>query len=144
MRMLAAAALIPLAPTLYLTFSRGALVGLAAGLIALIVLDRRRVQLVAGICAGSIGAVGALVAVHSHPGLTTYYRHLQIQAREGAQTAARMISLVPLAMGSAALLAGLEARFTVSRMARIAAGAGMVAAALHRGRHRREHSSEIR
>jgi len=128
-RMLAAAALIPLAPTLYLTFSRGALVGLAAGLIALIALDRRRVHLVAGICAGSIGAVGALVAVHAHPGLTTYYRHLQIQAKEGAQTAARMISLVPLAMGSAALLAGLEARVKVSRMARIAAGAGMVAAA---------------
>jgi O-Antigen ligase len=128
-RMLAAAALIPLAPTLYLTFSRGALVGLAAGLIALIALDRRRVHLVAGICAGSIGAAGALVAVHAHPGLTTYYRHLQIQAKEGAQTAARMISLVPLAMGSAALLAGLEARLTVSRMARLAAGAGMVAAA---------------
>jgi O-Antigen ligase len=128
-RMLAAVALIPLAPTLYLTFSRGALVGLAAGLIALIVLDRRRVQLVAGMCAGSIGAVGALLAVHSHPGLTTYYRHLHIQAKEGAQTAARMISLVPLAMGSAALLAGLEARFTVSRMARLAAGVGMVAAA---------------
>jgi O-Antigen ligase len=128
-RMLAAAALIPLAPTLYLTFSRGALVGLAAGLIALIVLDSRRVHLVAGICAGSIGAIGALLAVHSHPGLTTYYRHLQIQAREGAQTAARMVSLVPLAMGSAALLAGLESRFTVSRMARLAAGAGMVAAA---------------
>ena len=76
-----------------------------------------------------IGAIGALVAVHSHPGLTTYYRHLQIQAREGAQTAARMISLVPLAMGSAALLAGLEARFTVSRMARIVAGAGMATGA---------------
>jgi hypothetical protein len=128
-RMLAAVALIPLAPTLYLTFSRGALVGLTAGLIALVVLDRRRVHLVAGICAGSIGAIGALLAVHSHPGLTTYYRHLQIQVREGAQTAARMISLVPLAMGSAALLAGLESRFTVSRMARLATGVGMVAAA---------------
>jgi O-Antigen ligase len=128
-RMLAAAALIPLVPTLYLTFSRGALVGLAVGLIALVALDTRRVQLVAAAAAGSIGAVGALLAVHSHPGLTTYYRHPLTQAREGAETAARMVSLVPLAMGAAALLCGLEARFTVSRMARLAAGAGMVAAA---------------
>ena len=128
-RMLAAAALIPLVPTLYLTFSRGALVGLAAGLIALVALDKHRVQLVVAAAAGSIGAVGAFLAVHSHAGLTTYYRHLQIQATEGAQTAARMISLVPLAMGAAALVAGLEARFTVSRTARLAAGAAMVAAA---------------
>lgn len=128
-RMLAAAALVPLAPTLYLTFSRGALVGLAAGLVALVVLDTRRVQLIVAAVAGSIGAVGALLAVHSHPGLTTYYRHLEKQAVQGAQTAARMISLVPLGMGSAALLSGLEARFTVSRMAKTVAGAGMVLAA---------------
>jgi hypothetical protein len=128
-RMLAAAALIPLAPTLYLTFSRGALVGLAAGLLALVVLDRRRVQLVVAAGAGAIGAVGALLAVHAHAGLTTYYRHLDKQAVQGAQTAARMISLVPLAMGAAALLSGLEARFTVSRLARTVAGVGMVLAA---------------
>jgi hypothetical protein len=128
-RMLAAAALIPLAPTLYLTFSRGALVGLAAGLVALVALDTRRVQLIVGACAGMIGAIGALVAVHSHPGLTTYYRHLGKQAVQGAQTAARMISLVPLAMGSAALLYGLEARFTVSRLARTLAAVAMVLAA---------------
>jgi O-Antigen ligase len=128
-RMLAAAALIPLAPTLYLTFSRGALVGLAAGLIALVILDTRRVQLIVAAGAGAIGAVGALLAVHSHPGLTTYYRHLGTQAVQGAQTAARMVSLVPLGMGSAALVAGLEARFTVSRLARTAAGLGMLLAA---------------
>jgi hypothetical protein len=128
-RMLAAAALVPLAPTLYLTFSRGALVGLAAGLVALVALDTRRVQLIVAAGAGTIGAVGALLAVHSHPGLTTYYRHLEKQAAQGAQTAARMISLVPLAMGSAALLSGLEARFTVSRLAKTVAGTGMVLAA---------------
>jgi hypothetical protein len=128
-RMLAAAALIPLAPTLYLTFSRGALVGLAAGLLALVALDTRRLQFVAAAAAGSIGAAGALLAVHAHSGLTTYYRQLQVQATEGAKTAATMVSLVPLAMGASALLAGLEARFMVSRAARLVAGAAMVAAA---------------
>jgi hypothetical protein len=128
-RMLAAAALIPLAPTLYLTFSRGALVGLAAGLLALVALDTRRVQLIVAATAGAIGAAGAVLAVHSHPGLTTYYRHIAKQTVQGAQTAARMVSLIPLGMGSAALLSGLEARFTVSRAARTAAGAGMALAA---------------
>lgn len=128
-RMLAAAALIPLAPTLYLTFSRGALVGLAAGLMALVLLDTSRVQLIVAAVAGSIGAVGALLAVHSHPGLTTYYRHIGKQSVQGAQTAARMVSLVPLGMGSAALLSGIEARFTASKMARTVAGTGMVLAA---------------
>ncbi len=128
-RMLAAAALVPLAPTLYLTFSRGALVGLAAGLVALVALDRNRVQLVVGMFAGAIGAIGALLTVHGHPALTKYNRDLADQTRQGAQTAARLISLVPLAMGPPALLCGLEARFTVSRFARTVAGAGMVLAA---------------
>jgi hypothetical protein len=128
-RMLAAAALIPLSTTLYLTFSRGALAGLAAGLVALVALDRSRVQLIVAAGAGSIGAAGALLAVHGHGALTKYNRELGEQTTQGAQTAARMISLVPLAMGSAALLAGLEARFTVSRFARTLAGTGMVLAA---------------
>ena len=127
--MLAAAALIPLSTTLYLTFSRGALAGLAAGLVALVALDRSRVQLIVAAGAGSIGAAGALLAVHGHGALTKYNRELGEQTTQGAQTAARMISLVPLAMGSAALLAGLEARFTVSRFARTLAGTGMVLAA---------------
>jgi O-antigen ligase/polysaccharide polymerase Wzy-like membrane protein len=128
-RMFAAAALIPLAPTLYLTFSRGALVGLGAGLVALVALDTRRVQLIVATAAGGIGAAGAVLAVHSHPGLTTYYRHIGTQTAQGARTAARIVSLVPLGMGSAALLSGLEARFTVSRAAKTIAGAGMVLAA---------------
>ena len=128
-RMLAAAALIPLSTTLYLTFSRGALVGLAAGLVALVALDKSRVQLIVAAAAGSIGAAGALLAVHAHGALTKYNRELGEQTVQGAQTAARMISLVPLGMGAAALVSGLEARFTVSRFARTLAGAGMVLAA---------------
>lgn len=127
-RMLAAAALVVLAPTLYLTFSRGALVGLAAGLIALVVLDRDRVQLIAAAAAGSVGAAGALLTVHGHSALTKYHRDLGLQATQGAQTAARMISLVPLAMGSAALFAGLGERFPISRLGRRIAGAAMVVA----------------
>ena len=114
-RMLAAAALVPIAPTLYLTFSRGALVGLAVGLVALVALDRNRVQLIVGMFAGSIGAVGALLAVHGHPALTKYNRDLADQATQGAQTAARMISLIPLAMGAAR--AALGARGAVHRVA---------------------------
>jgi hypothetical protein len=128
-RMLAAAALVPLAAVVYLTFSRGALISLGIGLIVMVALDRRRLQLLAGMAAGSIGAIGAVVAVHAHPALTIFQRQLGPQRTEGAATAARLVALVPLAMGAAALFAGLEARISVPPRVRTLAGAVVVLAA---------------
>ena len=48
-RALAAASTVPLASTLYFTFSRGAWIALGSGLVAALVLDRRRLQLVTGV-----------------------------------------------------------------------------------------------
>ena len=127
-RMFAAAALVVLAPTLYLTFSRGALVALAAGVLALVALERRRVQMIVAAGAASVGGIGAVVTVHGHPALTTLYRHLNDQASQGAVVAATLISLVPLGMGAAALVFGLESRFTFSARAQKLAGACMIAA----------------
>jgi hypothetical protein len=138
-RMFAAAALVVLAPTLYLTFSRGALVALAAGLVVLVSLDRRRVQLIAFAGAASIGGIAAVVTIHGHAALTTLYRHLDEQAVQGAAAAATLISLVPLGMGGAALAAGLETRYTAPRGVRRAAGACLIAlvcVALGLGIHR--------
>ena len=61
-RPLAAAALVGLAPTLYFTFSRGAVVALALGLAALVVADTRRLQLYARRCRLSLAAAGRHVA----------------------------------------------------------------------------------
>jgi O-antigen ligase len=128
-RMLAAAALLPLAPVVYLTFSRGALISLAVGLVVMVALDRRRVQLIAAMTAGSIGAIGAVLAVHAHPALTAFQRQFGPQRAQGAATAARLMTLAPLAMGAAALFAGLEARIAVPRPVRTLAGACIVLAA---------------
>jgi hypothetical protein len=128
-RMLASAALLPLAPVVYLTFSRGALISLGVGLVVMVALDRRRVQLIAAVAAGSIGAVGAVLAVHAHPALTAFQRQFGAQRVQGAATAARLVTLVPLAMGAAALFAGLEARIAVPARVRTLAGACIALAA---------------
>lgn len=128
-RMLAAAALLPLAPVVYLTFSRGALISLAVGLVVMVALDRRRVQLIAAMAAGSVGAIGAVLAVHAHPALTAFQRQFGPQRAQGAATAARLVTLAPLAMGAAALFGGLEARIAVPRRVRMLAGACIVLAA---------------
>jgi len=85
-RALGAAALVVLLPTLYFTFSRGAWIAIAAGLVATVAIDRRRVQLVsAGAVALAapalvvllasrsaalthVGTVGALGAAATHDG----------------------------------------------------------------------------
>lgn len=125
-RMLAAAALLPLAPVVYLTFSRGALISLVVGLVVMVALDRRRLQLIAAMAAGSVGAVGAILAVHAHPALTIFQRQFGPQRTQGAQTAARLVALVPLTLGAAALFAGLEARISVPARVRTLAGACVV------------------
>jgi len=78
--------------------------------------------------AASVGGIAAVVTVHGHPALTTLYRHLNDQASQGAVAAATLISLVPLGMGAAALVFGLESRFTVSARAHKIAGACLIAA----------------
>lgn len=128
-RMLSAGALLALAPVVYLTFSRGALISLAVGLVVMVAIDRRRLQLVAAMAAGSIGAIGAVLAVHAHPALTIFQRQLGPQRAQGAATAARLVTLVPLALGAAALFAGLEARISVPPRVRTLAGAAVVLAA---------------
>jgi O-Antigen ligase len=128
-RMLAAAALLPLTPVVYLTFSRGALISLGVGLIVMVAIDTRRVQLVAAMAAGSVGAVGAVVAVHAHPALTAFQRQFGAQRAQGAATAARLVALVPLTVGAAALFAGLEDRIAVPARVRRLAGACLILAA---------------
>ena len=138
-RMLAAVALMPLVATIYLTFSRGAVISLGVALVVLVALDRRRVQLIVAIAAGSVGAIGTILAIHGHSALTAFHRQFGPQKLQGQEVAARLVALAPLAMGGAALFAGLEARIQVPRRVRMVAGAGIVliaclalAAGIHR------------
>ena len=128
-RMLAAAALIPLAPTLYLTFSRGALVGLAAGLVALVALDRNRVQLIVAAVAGSIGAAGALLAVHGHRGAHEVQPRARRAGRPGRADRGPDDLARPARDGRGGAARGARGPVHGVALARTLAGAGMVLAA---------------
>lgn len=65
-----AALLVLLLPTFYFTFGRAAWIGLAAGLVAAVLIDPRRLELIATLCVvGPIPAVAVWVA-SKEPGLT--------------------------------------------------------------------------
>ena len=98
-RALAAVALVVLLPTLYFTFSRGALLALAGGAVVQAVLDPRRVRLlVSGLAVGVPAALGVLEASRSQA-LTAGRRNAADGTGRGRSPHA---VLVVLALASAA------------------------------------------
>jgi hypothetical protein len=105
-RMAAAAALVPLASTLYFTFSRGALAALAAALVLLVALDPHRARLLGmSVVVVAPAALGVHLASGS-PALTAAGATLQTAQREGSRLA---VSFVLLAVIAAALAAAVHA-----------------------------------
>ncbi|MGZ8695165.1 MAG: O-antigen ligase family protein, partial [Gaiellaceae bacterium] len=103
-RALAAAALVGLAPTLYFTFSRGAVIALALGSVALVVLDTRRLQLtIALLFVLPLPVLATVVATH-YDALVTTGAPLADATRDGHRLA---LVLVPLALAAAFLGAAL-------------------------------------
>ncbi len=105
-RVLAAVALVGLAPTLYFTFSRGAVVALALGLAALVVVDNRRLQLT--VAAAAFLSLPALITWQSthYEALTTTAAPIEAASRDGHRLAA-LLALV--ALGAA----GIAVAFTL-------------------------------
>jgi hypothetical protein len=107
-------------PTLYFTFGRGAWIALAAGLLAMAIVDRRRLQLLTTLLVALLGpAVVVWLASRSRP-LTSNTPLLSDATRDGHRLT--MIMLV-VAAGSAAgvwLLARVEPRFRPARATRLA------------------------
>jgi len=129
LRVLAAVALVVLAPTLYFTFSRGAWLALMIGAAAMVALGPSRLRLVtAGLVLGAIPAVAVLLAWRS-PGLTQQTATLAAASAAGRRLA---LELALLALGQAAVAAGylaLTARVRLSREWSRAAGAALTLAA---------------
>jgi O-Antigen ligase len=71
LRVLTATAIVPLAPTLYFTFSRGAALSLALGLVATFVLSPRRLELLGGLLLLA-PLPAAAVAIASHASALTH------------------------------------------------------------------------
>lgn len=129
-RAAAASALPILLTTAYFTYSRGAALALAAGLIAVVAFDRRRLTLLTSGVIVALPAAAAVWLASRAPGLTSASAPRALVADEGRELA---ITLIVLAVGAAfiALLVGMiERRVRVPRPARRAYGALLSCAAV--------------
>lgn len=128
----AAASLLVLAPTLYFTFSRGAMLALAIGLLAAFALDPRRLQLAAGLIALALPpALGVALAARDGA-LTRRFSAQAAASHQGHRLAAELFVLALVEAGLALGFARSEQRLHVSRGTRRAfvAGLGVAAAAV--------------
>jgi O-antigen ligase/polysaccharide polymerase Wzy-like membrane protein len=119
-----AAAAVPLGMGCYLSFSRGALAALVAGLIALGVLAPTRAQVRAAAIAVAAGVVGALAA-----GLSPAVRALDGSAATRERQGAIVLAVALAAMAAAALATRLAASDRPLALPRLAPWAAVVAIA---------------
>jgi len=124
-RLSAAASVVPLALTCYFTFSRGAWLALAAGLLVALVLDPRRLQLaLTVIVVVPWSALAVLLASRSGPLTESGGHTLAAAAADGRELAAVSVGLALFAAGAVAILAALEPRVRVAPVAhRVGSGA---------------------
>jgi O-antigen ligase len=93
-RALGSAALVILAPTLYFTYGRGAWIGLAAGLVALLAVEHGRLEILGrGLAFGVAPAVAVLLASRTHA-LTTEPGSLAAARHDGHLLAVAIAVLV--------------------------------------------------
>jgi hypothetical protein len=129
-RAASAATLVVLVLGLYFTYSRGAWVALAAGLLAAVALDARRLQLLATVLLLAPAPVIAVVVGARSRGLTHTDTSLELATRQGHRLALLLVPLCAIAALSAAVLAKLEARTSIPARAQRAIGVATTAVAL--------------
>jgi hypothetical protein len=128
-RFAAGSSIVLLAATLYFTFSRGAWISLTAGFLALLILERRRLEVLAALLAiGPWAAAGIWFASQS-TALTRLRATLDAAAADGLRVALVLVGLAVAAGVAVAILASLEKRLQVPRAVRIAScGLALLAA----------------
>lgn len=126
---LAASSLVVLLPTLYFTYSRGSWVALGVGLAAALALDRRRLELAAGMVALAPAPVLAVwLASRSHA-LTRQASTLSAAKHDGHRIALVILLLALLEAAAALAFEVARRRFEPPRAARVA-WAALLAAVL--------------
>src|SRR6185295_4134683 len=116
-RSLAAVAIVVLLPTLYFSFSRGALVALAGGAVMQAALDPRRARLlVSGLAVSLPAALGVLEASRSHA-LTAAGATLQTAQAEGSHLTRRLVVLALVAAAAPLLIHVVERRLRLPQRA---------------------------
>jgi hypothetical protein len=109
-RTLAATTFVPVAAVLYFTFSRGGWIALAVGLAAALMLDPRRLGLLARALPLSIIPAAAVVISSRHDALTHVRSPLEDASRDGHRLALVLLALGLLQAGLALLVDRLRAR----------------------------------
>ena len=116
----AAALVVPLGVTFYFTFGRTGWIALAAALVAAVVFDRRRVQLLAAMtCVVPIAAIAVWVASR-YPGLTHERATLAAASHDGHRLALWLVLLAVVAALAAVGLAVFERHVGVPRPVKLA------------------------
>jgi O-Antigen ligase len=125
-RALASSALVVLAPTLYFTYGRGAWIGLAAGLVALLAVERQRLEVIARALPLAIAPAVAVALASRTAALTADPRSVAAATHDGHRLAVAIAVLALSAAFVPAAVDRLEARVRLStaarrRLARVAA-----------------------
>jgi O-Antigen ligase len=129
LRSLSIAAIPMLGLAMYLTSSRGGIFAVAVGLVALLVLEHRRVRLLGGIALGGLGTVLVILLARTEPALLQGATDAEART-QGAEMLGAMVVVV-FATGAARLvLDGVLIRIRVPPMWRRIALAGIAALAI--------------
>jgi len=127
LRAASAAALVPLACTLYLTFSRGGWLALAAAAVVVLALDPERLRVgVVVLALAPAPAVGIVLASRSHA-LTRQGAELAAAARDGHRVAAGLVALALVQTAVSLALHRVARRVAVDRRVGLAAVTLLVA-----------------
>lgn len=126
LRAASAAALVPLACTLYLTFSRGAWLALAAAAVVVLALDPERLRVgVVVLALAPAPAFGIVLASRSHA-LTRQGAELAAAARDGHRVAVALVALALVQAAVSVALHGVARRVALDRRVGLAAAALLV------------------
>jgi len=126
LRAASAAALVPLACTLYLTFSRGAWLALAAATVVVFALDPERLRVgVVVLALAPAPALGILLISRSHA-LTRQGAELGAAARDGHRVAAALVVLALVQTAVSLVLHGVARRVALDRRVGLAAATLLV------------------
>ena len=115
-RIVSGAALAPLVATLYFTFSRGALIGLGAGLVALVALERERVRALVELGAFALVSVAVVLTCSSKTALTTPGATLQTAQAQGGRLIWQLVLLSAITAAVAVVLPRLTGRLAGVRV----------------------------
>jgi hypothetical protein len=129
-RAAAGAALPILATTTYFTFSRGAWLALAIGLLAAFALDPRRLQLAFATVTLGLAPIAAVALASRADGLTQQAAPYEAAVRDGHHLIPILAVLMVAGAAAALLLGILEARVEVPSALRLGWAAGLAAVAL--------------